>query len=284
MPCIPAVINSVCHLSASGDNSSMKFLLSRRSAVIITFLLSINGFGSEAGNAPEEVNTFSIVAIDPETGDLGVAVQSKFLGVGSVVPWAEAGVGAIATQSYANTTFGPEGLKLLKSGKSASETLKILIDKDQNRESRQVAIVDKFGESAVWTGDRCHGYAGHHRQKFFSVQGNLLASEMVINEMKLGFLQGPDSESAPQSFPRRLIQALESGQSAGGDKRGRQSASLMVVRKMGGYGKFNDRFIDLRVEDHPTPIQELKRLLSLHEKFYRNEHLRKPENPEIPRD
>jgi len=212
------------------------------------------------------VATYSIVAFDPRTGDLGVAVQSKFFGVGSVVPWAKAKVGAIATQSYANTTYGPEGLKLLESGKKPQDVIKRLTAADKQREVRQVGIIDAKGRAAAFTGKECLDWAGHFVGANFSVQGNILAGEQVIRAMAEAYLaaqQKPDTELADW-----LAAALAAAEKAGGDKRGRQSAALLVVREHGGYGRFNDRFADLRVEDHPEPVEELARLLQLHKRFY----------------
>jgi len=212
---------------------------------------------------PHIVATFSIVAYDPETHDLGVAVQSRFLAVGVVVPWAKAGVGAIATQAYANTSYGPNGLKLLESGLSVQETLDKLVQADDGRAHRQVGIIDAKGNAAAYTGAETNAWAGHHVVgKNYAVQGNILAGEEVILSMGEAF------EKTEGTLAEKLIAALEAGQAAGGDTRGQQSAALLVVRKNGGFGGFNDRYIDLRVDDHPTPIQELKRIYKLYEKTF----------------
>lgn len=207
------------------------------------------------------VATFSIVGYDVETGALGIAVQSKFFAVGSVVPWAEAGVGAIATQSHANTTFGPNGLKLLKSGLSAEQTLERLIANDPGRATRQVGIVDAKGNVANYTGDECNEWAGAVSGKHYTAQGNILAGEAVVKAMSKAF-EETDGELAD-----KLMAALFSGQEAGGDTRGQQSAALLVVQKGNGYGGFNDRYIDLRVDDAEKPIEELQRLLEIHKKL-----------------
>lgn len=248
-----------------------------KTLTIFSILWSLN-LGIEAVIAGDEpsVNTYSIVAFDPQTGDLGVAVQSKFFGVGSVVPWAEAGVGAIATQSYANTTFGPKGLELLKKGHSASETLALISDQDKALAFRQVGIVDAQGKAVAFTGQKCNGYAGHIIENTYSIQGNLLASKKVLTSMKESYLIIKHPNGDPVSFADRLVNALEGAQSQGGDKRGKQSAALLVVRKNGGYAGLNDRFIDIRVEDHPEPIKELKRLLELHKRFYSKAHKNPP--------
>jgi len=217
----------------------------------------------------KSVATFSIVAYDPENGDLGVAVQSKFLAVGAVVPWARAGVGAVATQSWANTTYGPEGLRLMAEGLSAQEALRKLVEADEERAMRQAGIVDAHGNAAAYTGEECFEWAGHIVGKGFACQGNILVSEETVQAMAQAF------EESEGELAERLVAALEAGQEAGGDSRGRQSAALLVVREKGGYGGFNDRYVDLRVDDHPTPIQELKRLLELHRLYFFKS---KPEN------
>jgi uncharacterized Ntn-hydrolase superfamily protein len=205
--------------------------------------------------------TFSIVARDPEAGELGIAVQSKFLAVGAVVPWAKAGVGAIATQSWANTTYGPGGLDLLASGLSAKETIARLTAGDEGRASRQVGIVAMQGEPATFTGDDCFPWAGGHVGEDYTCQGNILVSEETVLSMARTF------EQTSGRLCDRLMAALAAGQAAGGDSRGQQSAALLVVREKGGYGGFNDRFIDLRVDDHPHPIEELQRILELHKLY-----------------
>ncbi len=205
----------------------------------------------------ELTGTFSIVAFDPKTGDLGVAVASKFLAVGSVVPYAQAGVGAIATQSFANTTFGPKGLALLKKGLTPSQVLKQLLANDKDRELRQVGIVDAKGRAAAFTGKKCLPWAGHIVGKGFAVQGNILAGEQVVKAMAKAF------QETQGELAERLMAALEAGEQAGGDARGKQSAAILVVRKRAGYGGFDDRYIDLRVDDHPEPVKELKRILTI---------------------
>jgi uncharacterized Ntn-hydrolase superfamily protein len=210
----------------------------------------------------KSVATFSIVAYDPENGDLGVAVQSKFLAVGAVVPWAKAGVGAIATQSWANTTYGPEGLRLMADGLSATEALEKLVEADEERDRRQAGMVDARGNAAAYTGKDCFAWAGHIVGKGFACQGNILVSEETVQAMAWTF------EESEGELADRLVTALEAGQEAGGDSRGRQSAALLVVREKGGYSGFNDRYLDLRVDDHATPIQELKRLLELHKLYF----------------
>jgi len=209
------------------------------------------------------LSTFSIVACDLSTRQWGVAVQSKFLAVGPVVPWAKAEVGAVATQSYANTSFGPEGLRLMASGMSAHETLDQLLAQDEGREQRQVGLIDVNGNAAAYTGSECFSWAGHKIGTNYACQGNILASEEVVNAMAKAF-----DENTQQPLAERLIAALHAGQRAGGDSRGQQSASLNVVKENGGYGGFNDRLIDVRVDDHPTPIDELERLYKLHHLYF----------------
>jgi uncharacterized Ntn-hydrolase superfamily protein len=209
--------------------------------------------------AEQRVATFSIVGFDPATGDLGIAVESRFFAVGAVVPWAKAGVGAIATQSFANTTFGPQGLDLLAQGKSAQETLDLLLRADPQAEQRQAGIVDAQGRPATWTGARCNAWAGGKSGPHYTAQGNILAGKEVVEAMAKSF-----EASSGSPLADRLVQALAAGQAAGGDSRGQQSAALLVVRAKGGYGGYNDRYIDLRVDDHPKPIEELARLLQLH--------------------
>mgnify|MGYP005633003737 FL=1 len=220
------------------------------------------------------VATFSIVGFDPRTGDLGVAVQSKFFAVGSVVPWAKAGVGAIATQSYANVSYGPDGLELLADGKSARETVSTLTSADRNKQRRQLGIVDAKGNSASFTGSDCHDWAGHIEKPNFCAQGNILTGKEVVDTMASSFEQS--QKQAKGGLCDWLADALMAGQDAGGDSRGRQSAALLVVRKKGGYGGGNDLFIDLRVDDHKTPIAELRRLLQLHKNLFKRAHANPP--------
>ncbi len=201
--------------------------------------------------------TFSIVARDRATGDLGVAVQSRFLAVGSVVPWARAGVGAIATQSYANVRFGPDGLALLEGGDTATRALAALVEADGMREERQAGIVDARGGAATFTGRSCFAWAGGRTGADYAAQGNILAGSAVVDGMADTF------EAGAKPFPELLVACLAAADAAGGDRRGRQSAALLIVREGGGYGGGNDRWIDLRVDDHPDPIAELGRLLDL---------------------
>lgn len=208
------------------------------------------------------VTTFSIVGRDAQTGDLGIAVQSKFLAVGAVVPWAKAGVGAVATQSWANTSYGPRGLEALAAGKSAQQALDALVAGDERPEQRQAGIVDARGSSATYSGSRCFPWAGGIAGPNFAAQGNILVNGQTVAALAATF------EDTAGPLWRRLLAALAAGQKAGGDSRGMQSAALLVVREGGGYGAFNDRFIDLRVDDHPDPITELSRLMDIHELLF----------------
>jgi uncharacterized Ntn-hydrolase superfamily protein len=214
----------------------------------------------EAVNSPI-IATFSIVAHDPHNGDLGIAVASKFLAVGSVVPWTRAGAGALATQAMANLAYGPDGLALLDQGRSAQEALDALLASDEQRDHRQVGIVDARGGAAAHTGAQCMDWAGHLVGAGFAAQGNILAGADVIQAVAETFIRA-DGELA-----ERLLAALAAGDAAGGDRRGRQSAALYVARAGGSYGGALDRYVDLRVDDHPAPIAELARLLKLH-RFY----------------
>ena len=203
--------------------------------------------------------TFSIVACDPKTKDLGVAVESKFPAVGMAVPFARAGVGAVATQSYANTTYGPRGLAMLRKGLSPKDAIVSLTARDRERDKRQVGVVDAKGRAASFTGKECHAWAGHVVGRGYACQGNILAGEEVVKAMARAY------ESTEGDLPVRLLAALVAGQNAGGDRRGQESAALLVVREKGGYGGFNDRWIDLRVDDHPRPIDELIRVFNIYD-------------------
>lgn len=206
--------------------------------------------------------TFSIVAFDPANGDLGVAVQSKFPNVGVSIPFAKAGVGAVATQSYCNTSYGPRGLALLENGASPQQALAILTDGDPHRDSRQVGIIDIQGRSASFTGAQCFDWAGDRQGAFCAAQGNTLAGPQVVAAMVEAF------EGSEGSLAERLLASLQAGQAHGGDRRGQQSAALLVVRAGGGYGGFDDRYADISVYDHPTPIDELERLYAIHRLTY----------------
>ncbi len=208
------------------------------------------------------VATFSIVAFDPETDSLGVAVQSKFLAVGSVVPWARAGVGAVATQAMANYNYGPRGLGLMSEGNSAEQTVQALTSADEDREHRQVGVVDARGRASTFTGSECFDWAGGVTGEHYAAQGNILVGKETVEAMASTY------EETGGDLATRLLGALDAGQGAGGDSRGKQSAALLVVREGGGYGGDNDRVVDLRVDDHPEPIGELIRIRDLHTLYF----------------
>ncbi|MBY0123439.1 DUF1028 domain-containing protein [Bacillus sp. S/N-304-OC-R1] len=206
--------------------------------------------------------TFSIVGYDPKEKEWGIAVQSKFLGVGAVVPFAKAGVGAVATQSYANTSYGPRALQLMAQGKTAQEVMDIITGEDPQKDLRQVGIIDAEGNTATFTGSGCYDWAGGVAGPHFAAQGNILVDEKTVKAMADTF------QSAEGSLAERLLAALDAGQEAGGDSRGQQSAALLVVKDKGGYGGFNDRYIDLRVDEHPEPIKELIRIYELQQLYF----------------
>ena len=206
--------------------------------------------------------TFSIVACDLKENSWGVAVASKFPAVGAVVPWAIAGAGAVATQSFANTSFGPRGLEMMAAGLSADETLAKLLMDDPERELRQVGLVDAKGKAATFTGGGCFPWAGGVKGKGYAIQGNILASAKVVPAMEKKFL------ATKGDLPSRLHAALLAGDRAGGDKRGRQSAAIYVVKPNGGYGGYVDRWIDYRVDDHEDPVPRLGELLELHRLYF----------------
>jgi len=204
--------------------------------------------------------TFSIVARDPETGAVGVAVQSKFVSVGAVVPFVSADAGAVATQSYANVAYGPDGLDLLREGHTAPEVVDALVEADDGDvESRQVGVVGRDGSVAAFTGEECLDHASDLQGEQYTVQGNILAGRDVVESMADAF------EESEGGLPERLIAALHAGEAAGGDSRGKQSAALYVAKEGGGYGGRNDRWIDVRVDDHETPIEELERVFRLYD-------------------
>jgi uncharacterized Ntn-hydrolase superfamily protein len=222
-------------------------------ALLAAFLALAPALAAASARAP--VATFSIVARDPARGELGVAVASRFFAVGTVVPWARAGVGAVATQSFANTTYGPRGLDLLERGASPAEALAILTRGDPDREKRQVGIVAADGASVTFSGQGCNPWAGGRAGRDYAIQGNILAGEKVVADMEKAFL------GTKGSLADRLFASLSAGDAAGGDSRGRQSAAILVVKERAGYGGLSDRAIDVRVDDHADPFRELRRLL-----------------------
>ncbi len=208
--------------------------------------------------APPRFGTFSIVAHDPATESWGVAVQSRFISVGSVVPWAEVGVGAVATQAAANVAYGPEGLQRLRDGASAAEVVRRLTEADPERDTRQLGVVDARGTAAAYTGKKCMEWAGHEVGDGFACQGNILFGPAVVRGMARAY------ETTAGDVLDRLLAALSAGQREGGDRRGMESAAILVVRRGAGYGG-GDRWVDLRVDNHPSPIEELKRIFQLYD-------------------
>ncbi len=209
------------------------------------------------------VATYSIAACDLDASQWGVAVQSKFLAVGSVVPWAEPHVGAVATQAYANPRYGPDGLALLRDDVPAAEVVRALTDADDGRDERQVGVVDRHGGSASYTGTACLDWAGHRTGAGYAAQGNILAGAETVDGLAETF-----EATASKPLAERLIDCLAAAQLAGGDRRGQQSASLLIVERDGGYARMSDVVIDLRVDDHLQPIDELRRLYALHDQLF----------------
>jgi uncharacterized Ntn-hydrolase superfamily protein len=207
--------------------------------------------------------TYSIVACDADRRRWGVAVQSKFLAVGSVVSWAEPEVGAVATQAWANPRFGPDGIALLREGRPAAEVVERLVAGDEGRDERQLGVVDREGAGAAWTGSRCNAWAGHRTGECYAAQGNILVGAETVDALA-------DTFEATTSRPlaERLLDCLAAAQQAGGDRRGQQSAALLVVERDGGYNGLSDVVVDLRVDDHPQPIDELARLYRLHDRLF----------------
>lgn len=209
------------------------------------------------------VSTYSIAACDLERGEWGVGVQSKFLAAGSIVPWAEPGVGAVATQALANPRYGPDGLAYLRDGLSADETVVALVEADEGRDDRQVGIVDAQGRAATYTGKACLDWAGGKTGPGYAAQGNILVSEETVAGLVHGF-----EANAGRPLAERIVEALAAAQLAGGDRRGQQAAGLLVVQKDGGYGGMDDVLVDLRVDDHAEPVAELKRLYGMHQLLF----------------
>ncbi len=231
------------------------------SFAVLIFLVINFSPGLRAKDVKRPIHTYSIVARDPVTGQLGVAVQSHWFSVGTLVPWIEAGVGAVATQSFIEVSYGPLGLSLMKAGKSAPQALKALLEIDQNRDVRQVAMIDNQGRVAVFTGKSCIREAGHFIGDQFSVQANLMLKDTVWQAMANAY------QSAKGDLVDRLMASLGAAQKEGGDIRGRQSAAIIVVRGQPTGQPWVDRIIDLRIEDHPNPVTELKRLVRVHRAY-----------------
>ena len=211
------------------------------------------------------VATYSIVACDLDAGQWGVATQSKFLAVGSVVPWAEAQVGAVATQSYANPRYGPDGLALLRQGLSAEEVAKRLTEADDGHDQRQLGIVDARGRAATFTGSECHDWAGGRTGEGYAAQGNILVSAETVEALADTF-----ESTGGKPLAQRLLDCLDAAQAAGGDRRGQQSAALLVVEKDAGYAQLSDVVVELRVDDHERPLEELRRIYQLHDALFGN--------------
>jgi uncharacterized Ntn-hydrolase superfamily protein len=209
------------------------------------------------------VSTYSIAACDLEAAQWGVAVQSKFLAVGSVVPWAEPAGGAIATQAHANPRYGPDGLALLREGLNAEEVVQRLVDADDGRSERQVGVVDARGQAAAHTGSECIDWAGHRTGDCYAAQGNLLVGAETVDALATTF-----EATTGQSLAVRLLDCLAAAQRAGGDRRGQQSASVLIVERDGGYAGLSDIALDLRVDDHPRPIEELRRIHTMHFRLF----------------
>jgi uncharacterized Ntn-hydrolase superfamily protein len=226
------------------------------SALGTSLFTAFTVFAAKVENPPP-VATFSIAAFDPVTGELGVAVQSKFFAVGTVVPWARAGVGAIATQAFANTTYGPNGLAMLEAGLTPQQVLDSLVRSDAGRARRQAGIIDARGNAVTYTGDSCSSWAGGKAGKNYACQGNILTGREVVDSMAAAF------ENSKGELAARLLDAMEAGQRQGGDSRGMQSMALLVVKEAGGYAGFSDRYIDLRVDDARDPFSEMRRLFGI---------------------
>ena len=240
----------------------------KRWAPAAILIAAIGSFGCAMRGAPPSgdgvatVGTFSIVAVDPKSGEIGIATQSRIVAVGAVVPWAEADVGAVATQAWADPSFGPRGLALLRKGLAPEQAVEQLLAEDPKKDQRQLAVIDAKGNAFAFTGGRCSPWAGSAFGPGCAAVGNILAGRKVVDAMVGSFAK------AEGDLGDRLIAALRAGQAAGGDRRGRQSAALLVVRRGAGYGGHNDRYRDLRVDDHPTPIEELGRIYKLHKKMF----------------
>ncbi|HIC38337.1 MAG TPA: DUF1028 domain-containing protein [Candidatus Marinimicrobia bacterium] len=230
-----------------------------RKHILTTILFVLVNMIPAQGIRP--VNTYSIVALDETTGELGVAVQSHWFSVGALVPWAQAGVGAVATQSFIKVAYGPEGLQLMREGKTAEEALTILLDQDEGKAVRQVGMVDAIGNIAVHTGKNCIDFAGHIVGKNYTVQANLMEKSTVPEVMANAF------ESTSGGLADRMLAALEAAQNEGGDLRGKQSAAMLIVSGKPTGISYKDVVLDLRIEDHPTPIKELKRLIRIHKAY-----------------
>jgi len=236
--------------------------MTRRPPIVLTTLVTLAGLAPAPARASYQPATFSIVAWDSVTHELGVAVESKYFSVGRMVPWARAGVGAVATQANVNPTYGPKALAMLESGIAPAEILRAFAVTDSSWDSRQFALVDAQGRAVTWTGPKCNSWAGGEAGVHFACQGNILTGPEVVTAMARAFRESRGELGG------RLVAALEAGQAAGGDKRGQQSAALIVVRPSERHPEYRERFVDLRVEDHRAPIAELRRLWRIHQGFH----------------
>lgn len=225
------------------------------------FIIAAAAINAQTKNGEPLTATFSIVAVDEKTGEIGAAVQSHWFSVGSIVTWAEAGVGAVATQSLVNVSFGPKGLELLKSGESAETTIKSLTSNDEGRDFRQVAVIDKNGKASAYTGSKCIADVGHFVGKNYSVQANMMLNKKVVPVMAEAF------EESEGPLAERMMAAMKAAQTVGGDIRGQQSAAILVVRGESTGKPWMDRLIDLRVEDHPDAVAEIERVLKVHRAY-----------------
>ncbi len=230
--------------------------------IAIITLFIILGISANSNQPNQAIATFSIAAFDPATGEIGVAVASRFFGVGAVVPWAKAGIGAVATQAYANTTFGWRGLELMEKGATPEEAMQILLRFDEKAARRQVGIVSVDGKSATFTGEGCSAWAGGRNGENYAVQGNILAGEAVVVAMEDAFL------NTTGSLADKMYAALLAGEKEGGDSRGKQSAAIYIAKEKAGYGGYTDQAIDIRVDDHQEPFKELGRLLNIAQMNY----------------
>ncbi|WP_224488084.1 DUF1028 domain-containing protein [Robertkochia flava] len=229
---------------------------------LIVLFVSFHWSGAQQKPADPLAHTFSIVARDANTGEMAVAVQSHWFSVGTVVVWGEAGVGVVATQSFVNQSFGPNGLALMKEGKSPQEAMDVLLTADQGRDFRQLALLDTQGRVATYTGEKCIDHAGHSNGENFSVQANMMLTDGVVAAMEKAW-----KAHAEMPLAERMVAVLQAAQEAGGDIRGKQSAALLVVKGEATAEPWNARLVDLRVDDHQDPIKELERLLRVHRAY-----------------
>ncbi len=234
----------------------------RRSAALSALILASILSAASPARASGPAGTYSIAAFDPGTGEAGVAVQSCVFGVGPRVAWVRGGVGAVATQAQSNESFGPDGLRLMASGLSAGETLDSLLAGDPERDARQVGIVDVRGGVAAWTGPNCNAWAGDSSGVYFTCQGNILAGEDVVRDMVTAFL-----DTGGEDLARRMLAALDAAQAAGGDTRGQQSAAILIGRAHPQFPEYAERYVDIRVDDHPEPLAELRRQYEMYESW-----------------